>query len=52
MENASEEYLATNQRFAQATRDIESIQTGRDAAMRGRTEDTIPAFQSLQPQGQ
>jgi hypothetical protein len=34
LENASEGYLAANQRFAQASRNIEAIQTGRDAAMR------------------
>jgi hypothetical protein len=28
------------------------VQTGRDAATCGRTEDTIPAFQALGPQGQ
>jgi hypothetical protein len=44
--------LAANLRFAQATRNIEAVQTGRNAAMRGRAEDTIPAFQALQPEGQ
>ena len=43
MENASQGYLAANQRFAQATRNIESVQAGCDAAMRRRTENTIPA---------
>jgi hypothetical protein len=44
LENASEGYLAANRRFAQASCDIEAVQVGRDAAMRGRTEDTVPAF--------
>jgi hypothetical protein len=52
MENASEGHLAANKAFSQASRDIEAVQTGREAAMRGRTEDTIPRYQSLSPQGQ
>jgi hypothetical protein len=52
LENASEGYLAANQRFAQASRDIEAVQAGRGAAMRGWTEDTIPAFRALTPRGQ
>jgi len=52
LENASEGYLAANQRFAQASRNIEDVQAGRDAALRGRTEDTIPAFRALTPEGQ
>lgn len=52
MENASAGHLAANRNFAQASRDIEAVQTGRDAATRGRTEDTIPQYQSLTPQGQ
>jgi hypothetical protein len=52
MENASAGHLAANRNFAQASRDIEAVQTGSQAATRGRTEDTIPAFQALGPQGQ
>ena len=52
MENASQGYLAANQRFAQATRNIEPVQAGRDAAMRRRTENTIPAYGALTPEGQ
>jgi hypothetical protein len=52
MENASPGYRAANANFAQASRDIDAVQAGRNAAMRGRTEDTIPAFQGLQPPGQ
>ena len=52
MENASAGHLAANRNFAQASRDIEAVQTGRDAAMRGRTEDTIPAYQALRPEAQ
>ena len=52
MENASAGHLAANRNFAQASRDIEAVQAGRQAATRGRTEDTIPQFQSLTPQGQ
>jgi len=52
MEAASPGYRQANANFAQASRNIEAVQTGRDASMRGRTEDTIPAFQALQPEGQ
>lgn len=52
MEAASPGYQQANRNFAQASRDIEAIDAGRSAAMRGRPEDTIPAFQNLTPQGQ
>ena len=52
MENSSEGCLAANRSLSQATRDIESIQAGREAATRGRSEDIIPAYQALRPQGQ
>jgi hypothetical protein len=52
MENASEGHLVANRNFAQASRNIEAVDAGRAAATRGRTEDTIPAFQALAPEGQ
>lgn len=52
MEGASAGHLSANRNFAQASRNIDAVQQGRDSAMRGRTEDTIPAFQQLPPQGQ
>lgn len=52
MESASNGYRAANADFAQASRNIEAVQTGRQAATRGRTEDTIPAYQALTPEGQ
>jgi hypothetical protein len=52
MENSSEDFLGTNRNFSQATRDIESIQAGREAATRGRSKNIIPAYQALRPQGQ
>jgi hypothetical protein len=51
MENAAPGFRAANFNFANASRNIDAVQTGRNAAMRGRTEDTIPAFQALQPSG-
>lgn len=51
MEDASDGFKAANANFAQGSRNIDAVQTGRNAAMRGRTEDTIPAFQALQPPG-
>jgi hypothetical protein len=52
MESASQGYRAANTAFAQASRNIEAVGTGRQAATRGRSEDTIPAFQALTPEGQ
>jgi hypothetical protein len=52
LENSSEGFRAANANFAQASRNIEAIDTGRAAALRGRAEDTIPAFQALTPEGQ
>jgi hypothetical protein len=52
MEAASPGYAQANRNFAQASRDIEAVQAGRQAAMRGRSEDTIPAFVALRPQAQ
>ena len=52
MEAASPGYRQANANFAQASRNIDAVGHGRDAAMRGRTEDTIPAFQALGPEGQ
>jgi hypothetical protein len=52
MEQASSTFRQNNRNFAQASRNIDAVDTGRQAATRGRTEDTIPAFQALQPQGQ
>jgi hypothetical protein len=52
MENASECYLQANRNFAQATRNIDAIKAGSNAARRGRVEDTIPALNGLTPEGQ
>jgi hypothetical protein len=52
LENSSNGFRQANANFARASRDIDAIDTGRTAAMRGRTEDTIPAFQALPSSGQ
>jgi hypothetical protein len=52
LENASPGFRAANRNFAQASRDIEAVQTGRDAFTRGRTEDNIADYQALTPEGQ
>jgi hypothetical protein len=52
MENASAGHLAANRNFSQASRDIDAVQAGREAATRGRVEDTIPRYQGLTPRGQ
>jgi hypothetical protein len=52
LENASPGFRQANRNFAASSRNIEAIDAGRDASLRGRTEDTIPAFQALTPRGQ
>jgi hypothetical protein len=52
LEAASGGYRQANRNFAQASRDIEAIDTGRTAALRGRSEDTVPQFGGLSQQGQ
>lgn len=52
LESASPGFRQANQNFAQASRNINAIDEGRAAALRGRSEDTIPAFQRLAPEGQ
>jgi len=52
LENASEGFFQANRNFAQASRDIEAVQAGRQAATRGRSEDIIPAYQALRPEAQ
>jgi hypothetical protein len=52
LENSSAGFRQANANFAQASRNIEAVGQGRNASMRGRTEDTIPAFQALPAEGQ
>lgn len=52
MEAASNGYRQANRNFAQASTDIGAVQQGRQAAMRGRTEDVIPEFQGQSAAGQ
>ena len=52
MEGASSGFREANRNFAQASRDIGAVGLGRQAAMRGRSEDIIPEFQAQSPQGQ
>jgi hypothetical protein len=52
LENASQGFLQANRNFAQASRDIEAVQAGGQAATRGRSEDVIPAYQALRPEAQ
>ena len=44
LEDASPGFRQANANFARSSRDIGAIGAGRDAFLRGRTEDTIPAF--------
>jgi hypothetical protein len=52
MEAASAGYQQANRNFAQASTNIDAIADGTNAARRGRSEDIIPAFRGLTPQGQ
>jgi hypothetical protein len=52
LENASRGFRQANANFAQSSRNIDAIDQGRTAALRGRTEDTIPAYNALTPEGQ
>jgi hypothetical protein len=52
MENASEGFLQANRNYAQASRDIETVQAGRQAATSGRSEDVISAYQALRLEAQ
>jgi hypothetical protein len=52
MENASPGFRQANQNFAAASRDIDAVGAGRDAFSRGRSENTIPAFNALRPEAQ
>lgn len=52
LENSSNGFRQANANFSRASRDIDAIDAGRTAATRGRTEDTIPAFQALPATGQ
>jgi hypothetical protein len=52
LEQASAPYAAARNQFREQSQNIESVQTGRTAAMRGRTEDTIPTYQGLRPDQQ
>lgn len=51
MEDASAGFRQANRNFAQASREIEAIDAGRTAAMRGRPEDIIPEFMGQSPKG-
>lgn len=52
MEKASPGFVAANRAHAAASRAIEAVDQGRQAAMRGRTEDTVPAFRAMTPRQQ
>jgi len=52
LENASSGFKQANSNFSRATRDIGAIDQGRQAFARGRTDDILSDFNSLQPRGQ
>jgi hypothetical protein len=49
---ASQPYANARNTFREQSRAIDAIDEGRNMAMRGRTEDTIPRFQSMTPDQQ
>jgi hypothetical protein len=50
--NASPPYAQARDSYRTASKGIEAIQTGFDAASRGRVDDTIPAFRGMAPNEQ
>jgi hypothetical protein len=52
LERASGPYAAARDQFRQQSQVIDAVAPGRDAAMRGRSEDVIPRFQALRPDQQ
>jgi hypothetical protein len=49
---ASQSYANARNTFRQQSQAIEAVDAGRNASMRGRTEDTIPAFRAMPPDQQ
>ncbi len=49
LERASQGYRQANRDFQTRSQAIDAIDTGRDAALRGRVEDTVPAFNAMRP---
>ncbi|MFG1389088.1 hypothetical protein [Xanthobacter versatilis] len=49
LEAASPGYADARNAFRQGSQEINAVDAGRAAAMRGRPEDTIPAFQAMAP---
>lgn len=52
LEGASDMYRAANDQFRQASRVIDSVDTGADMAKRGRPEDTVSKFRDMTPDQQ
>ena len=48
----SEGFYQASGNYAQASRGIETVQAGRQAATRGRSEDVISAYRALRPEVQ
>lgn len=49
LENASQGFRQANADFRVRSQAIDAIDTGHDAALRGRVEDTVPAFNAMRP---
>jgi hypothetical protein len=52
LEDASDTYRNARDTYRQQSQALEAVQTGRDAARRGRVEDTIPTFTNMRPDQQ
>lgn len=50
--NSSQPYANARDAFRQQSQALEATDTGRNAAMRGRVEDTVPAFNAMRPDEQ
>lgn len=49
LSRASAPYAQARDAFHRASREIDAVEVGKDAAMRGRSEDTIGAFRGMTP---
>lgn len=52
LEDASDTYRNARDTYRQQSQALEAVQTGRDAARRGRVEDTVPTFTGMRPDQQ
>lgn len=52
LERASDQYANARNTFREQSQDLDAVDIGRQASMRGRVEDTIPVFNAMRPSQQ